>query len=248
MIQDILFSTRISIITATLLYTSYLDWRYREIDDRIWIISGTLLTILTVLDLTMDWSIDKLFLSLLSIGFSSGLAFAFYFFGLYGGADAKAISVISLGMPIYYSPRGLHPFTGLASLTNGLIFSLTLPLILLAYNIIQMIKGRKIFEGFEHESIIKRIFAVLFGVRLRNAKSRKFWFMMEEEVEGIRRFKFNLFSLELSEIDRDDVWVTPGIPLLIFITAGFLYYIFIGDISHSIIKSILALLNIRIIP
>ncbi|MEN2974246.1 MAG: A24 family peptidase C-terminal domain-containing protein [Candidatus Caldarchaeales archaeon] len=247
MIQEILLLTRISILSATLFYTSYLDWRYREVSDSVWIISGSLVTALTIVDLALDWSMTKLLLSLLSIGLSTGLAFGFYFFGLYGGADAKAIFIISLGIPLYWSSRGLHPFTGLASLTNGLILSLIIPIVMLAYNIIQIIGGRKVFEGFEHESMMRRLAAVVLGVRLKNAKNRKFWFMMEEEVEGIRRFRFNLFSLELADIERDDVWVTPGIPLLIFITSGFLYYLFLGDLSYHVIRGILSFLGLGVI-
>jgi preflagellin peptidase FlaK len=244
MLQGYLLIARISLISATLLYTSYLDWKYREVDDKAWIISGVLATVLTVFDLALRWSIDRLFFSILSIGLSSGLAFGFYLLGLYGGADAKAILIISLGLPLHQPDRSLHPFTGLATLTNGLIFSLILPLTILIYNLAQLIKKRDIFEGFHHESTIRKFFALMFGVRLKNARNRKFWFLMEE-VDHTRRFKFGLFSLELSEIDRDDVWATPGIPLLIFITAGFLYYILLGDVSYTFFRTLLQTPNLR---
>ncbi|MCL7396241.1 MAG: prepilin peptidase [Thaumarchaeota archaeon] len=244
MLQESLLITRISLVSATLLYTSYLDWKYREVDDKAWIISGVLATILTVFDLAHRWSMDKLLLSILSIGFSSSLAFGFYFLGLYGGADAKAILIVSLGLPLHQTDRSLHPFTGLATLTNGLIFSLILPLTILIYNLTQLIKKRDIFEGFHHESTIRKLLALMFGVRLKNARNRRFWFLMEE-ADHTRRFKFGLFSLELSEIDRDDVWATPGIPLIIFITAGFLYYILLGDISYTFFRTLLQILNLR---
>lgn len=243
MLQESLLFIRISLISGTLLYTSYLDWKYREVDDKVWIISGVLAVALMVFDLAYGWSMDKLFLSMLSVGFSSGLAFGFYFLGLYGGADAKSILIISLGLPLYQPERSLHPFTGLATLTNGLILSLILPLILLIYNLTQVIKKRDIFEGFHHESIVRKFLALIFGVRLKNARNRRFWFLMEE-ANHIRRFKFGLFSLELSEIDRDDVWVTPGIPLLIFITAGFLYYILLGDITYTFFKTLFHILTL----
>jgi preflagellin peptidase FlaK len=244
MLQESLLITRISLVSATLLYTSYLDWKYREVDDKVWIISGVLATVLTVFDLAYKWTMDKLLLSILSIGFSSGLAFGFYFLGLYGGADAKAILIVSLGLPLHQPDRSLHPFTGLATLTNGLIFSLILPLTILIYNLTQLIRKRDIFEGFHHESTIRKFFALMFGVRLKNTRNRKFWFLMEE-ADHTRRFKFGLFSPELSEIDRDDVWATPGIPLLIFITAGFLYYIFLGDISYTFFRTLLQTPNLR---
>lgn len=242
MLREVLSIIRVSLISTTLFYTSYLDWKYREIKDIVWIVSGTIALALTAFDLAYEWSTDNLFLSLLSIGFSAGLAFAFYFLGLYGGADAKAILVISIGLPLYPSARSLHPFTGLASLINGLLFSLILPICILLYNLTQLIKGERIFEGFQHEKLMRKIFALFFGVRLKNARDKKYWFLMEE-YNGIRKFKFGLFSLELSEIDRDDVWVTPGIPLLIFITMGFLYYVFVGDLSYAFFKTLFKTLN-----
>lgn len=245
MIVEILLLARISLISATLLYTSYLDWKYREVDDKVWILSGILATALTTLDIVYGLSMDKLILSLLSIGFSSGLAFGFYFLGLYGGADAKAILLVSIGLPLYQQGRSMHPFTGLSTLINGLLFSLILPLTILTYNLTQLIKGRNIFEGFDHESRLRKFFALIFGVRLRDAKNKRFWFIMEEK-NHVRRFKFGLFSLELSEIDRDDVWATPGIPLLIFITAGFIYYIFLGDLSYTFFKTLFQAMNLKI--
>ena len=172
------------------------------------------------------------------------MAFGFYFLGFYGGADAKAILLVSIGLPLYQG-RSIHPFTGLSTLTNGLLFSLILPLAILIYNLTQLIRGRNIFEGFDCESHLRKFLALFFGVRLKNAKNKKFWFIMEEK-NHVRRFKFGLFSLELSEIDRDDVWATPGIPLLIFITAGFIHYIFLGDLSYTFFKTLFQAMNLKI--
>jgi len=235
--QQVLQLIRISIISTTLLYSSYLDWKFREVDDRVWMLSGSILLVLTILDLVFfNLTLEYVYVCLLSIGLSSGLAFLFYFLGFYGGADAKAILVVSLGLPVYKHQNQIHPFTGLSTLSNGLILSLTLPLCLACYNLYQLSRGNKIFEGFEHENVLRKFLALMFGVRLKRSKGRKFWFMMEEEKDSVRRFKFNLFSLDLNAIDRDDVWVTPGIPLLIFITAGFIYYIILGDITYYFFK------------
>lgn len=237
MFQQVIQLIRIGAILTTLLYSSYLDWKFREVDDRVWAVSGSILLILTILDLALFNPIPEgISTYLISIGLSSGLAFLFYFLGFYGGADAKAIFVVSLGLPVYKHPNTIHPFTGLSTLSNGLILSLILPLCLACYNLYQISRGRKIFEGFEHENVLRKILALMFGVRLERTRGRKFWFMMEEEKNSIRRFKFNLFSLDLNVIDRDDVWVTPGIPLLIFITAGFIYYVTLGDITYYFFK------------
>ena len=84
---------------------------------------------------------------------------------------------------------------------------------------------------------------MLFGVRIKNARSRKFWFPLETEKNGRRTFNFKLLSIELEEPTRDDCWATPGIPLLIFITLGFLSYILVGDLIRLIYEFI-----VRIAP
>lgn len=239
MLEEVLTPIRIGVVTAGLLYASYRDWASREVDDWIWIICGAAGVILTGLDLVSWWGLDRLILALISIALSAGLAFAFYFFGFYGGADAKAIAVVSIALPIYSPPARIHPFTGLASLSNGLLFSLLILLIFLAWNLIALARGERIFEGFEHEKRIKKLAAMLFGVRSRNARRRKFWFPLETERDGKRYFNFNVFSLELDEIQRDDCWITPGLPLLISITAGFIFYVLVGDILALILQLIL---------
>lgn len=226
---------RIIVISAGMVYASYRDWVSREVEDIVWIVCGIVGGALTIIDLLMWWSINLFILYAFSIILASGLAFAFYYFGLYGGADAKAIVVISISLPLYYSPHVIHPFTGLASLSNGLLLSLMLLLGMFLWNVLALLGGEKLFKDFEHEGVLRKIAAMFLGIRVKNARGKKFWFLMEGEREGKRVFDFNLFGLELKEATRDDCWMTPGIPLLIFIAAGFLIYVMVGDFLYFII-------------
>ena len=229
---------RIIIIACGMIYASYEDWIKREVDDEVWILCGAAGGILTAVDLLMKWNLNLFIAAGISIALSAGLAIAFYYFGLYGGADAKAIIMISLALPIYYAPKSVHPFTGLASLSNGLLLSLGLLIALFLWNLQAIIRGKKIFEGFEHEKTIRKIAAMFLGVRVKNAREKKFWFPLEEEKNGKRFFKFGLFELEFEEAKRDDCWITPGIPLLIFITGGFIAYILVGDFLRLILDAL----------
>jgi len=229
---------RIAVIAAGMFYASYEDWVRREVDDKVWIVCGAIGGALTALDLASRWSLSLLTASAISIAISSGLAMALYYLGLYGGADAKAVMTISLGLPIYHAPRILHPFTGLASLSNGLLLSLGLLIAFFFWNLQELARGRRIFEGLEHEGAVRKLMAMFLGVRVRNARRRRFWFPLEEERDGRRFFKFGLFELELREVEWDDCWLTPGIPLLIFITGGFLVYILAGDLLRFIIDAL----------
>ena len=237
LMSSLLDFSRIGVVSATMLYASYRDWVDREVDDWVWLVGGGVGAALTALDLILYWNMAKLIFSLISIALTSGLAFAFYFFGLYGGADAKAVAVISISLPLYYVERSFHPFTGLASLSNGLLVSLILPISMLVYNLTQVMKGRKLFKDFEHEGAWRKLLALFLGTRVVNSRGKEFWFSMEEEREGKRYFSFNVLSVELEKI-RDDMWATPGIPLLIFITVGFLLYITYGDLIYLIISLI----------
>jgi len=239
LLEEPLTPIRIGVVMAGLFYASYKDWVSREVDDWVWVICGAAGAILTGLDMASWWSLDRLIQVLISIALSAGLAFAFYFFGFYGGADAKAIAIISIGLPIYSPPFKMHPFTGLASLSNGLLFSLLILPIFLAWNLIALARGEGIFEGFEHEKRMRKLAAMLFGIRSRNARRRRFWFPLETERDGRRYFNFNILGLELEEIQRDDCWITPGLPLLISITAGFIFYVLVGDVLALILQLIL---------
>ena len=98
-------------------------------------------------------------------------------------------------------------------------------------------RGEKVFEGFEHEGKLRKLAAMLFGVRIKNARSRRFWFPLETEKDGKRTFDFKFLSIEFEEPMRDDCWATPGIPLLIFITIGFMAYILMGDLLGLILRA-----------
>ena len=230
----ILDAMRVALISATMIYSSYSDWISREVDDKVWIVSGIVGGILTTLDLVLIWSFRYLTLTLISIAIGCILAYAFYYFGFYGGADAKAIMVISISLPLYYPPMRLHPFTGLASLSNGLLLSLIIPISMLILNLSTILRGEKIFEGFEHESKIRKLAAIFLGMKVKDARRRRFWLPLEEERNGRRYFSFNILTFELKKPERDDCWVTPGLPLLLFITAGFLTFILLGDVIYII--------------
>lgn len=230
---------RVATIALTLMCASYFDWRFREIDDRLWIVSGVIGAILTTMGILIGVSWEKIILIAASIGVTSAAALGLYYANLYGGADAKALIVISVIMPIRLPDFPIHPFTALYSFTNGLIISVVLPIFFLFYNATRILKGERVFEGFEGESTIRKIFACLIGTLCRDAKQKRFWSPMERRVDGKRKFYFSPFIDVDVEIDRDVMWMTPGIPLLIFITAGFVVSLFFGDIVGCIVRVIL---------
>ncbi|BAJ50223.1 archaeal preflagellin peptidase FlaK [Candidatus Caldarchaeum subterraneum] len=226
-----------AIVSLTLLYSSYLDIKKREVDDIVWVIPsilGLLLNLYTVYVVGFDYLVRYGAAVLVS----AGVGFALYFAGLYGGADAKALVTIALVQPFSYTGLQLHGVTSLTVLTNGMIFSLSLPVFFMAFNSYRLLRGEKIFSGFDGEKSLRKLAALFLGTRMRNAAGKNFWGVIESIENGVRRFRFNIGIEELEKVDRDDVWVTPGIPLLVFFTVGYFFNLFAGEVMAYLFRSL----------
>ncbi|MCS7135859.1 MAG: prepilin peptidase [Nitrososphaerota archaeon] len=221
---------RIALILAMMCYASYSDLRFREVSDKLWLIFGIIGAIITTYDFVTAGLSDYTFLGLISIGVSAAVSFGLYYAKLYGGADAKALTVISVIMPIYWPVAAIHPFTAIYTFMNGLLISAALPIGFAVYNFIRVLKGDNIFEGLEHEPIWRKILACFLGTLFYDVKAKKFWMPMEIVSEGRRRFTFSIIVDVESQVDGDRAWLTPGIPLLVFITSGFVVSVFYGDL------------------
>jgi preflagellin peptidase FlaK len=227
-----------------LIITSILDLKYREVGYKYWITFSSIGAITLLYEIVTNnlfnfYSILSYFI--IPIVISSLIALAVYWFGFYGGADALAIISITITMPTYSSPHiGIHNFTGIVTLTNSIILTLTLPLTLVVINISKVLKGENIFKGFEEENKLKKLVAFFLGYRAR--KVPKFSFAIEEYINGKKRFKFSVFGWSDEYAVGEDVWITPGIPLLIFITIGFIVAVFWGDIIFYLMRILFSLL------
>jgi len=88
-------------VAVTLLFfvvSSILDLRSREVDDRVWLAYGPIGLALTVLTLIVDPS--RVTFTILSAVIACAIAFGLFYFGLFGGADAKAIMCLGLTVPL----------------------------------------------------------------------------------------------------------------------------------------------------
>ncbi|GBC75657.1 hypothetical protein HRbin06_00977 [archaeon HR06] len=204
-----------------LLYTSFLDVKKREVEDKVWII-------FSLIGIILNYSQYEIISYLFSLGITAAISFSLYFLGFYGGADAKALITLSFILPYYPANYSFHTIAPIITLTNGIFITLTLPLSFILINTLKIIRGEKIFEGFEEEGKLKKLIAIILG--FRSKKVRKFMFPLEKEEEGKRRFDFKLLGWYNDYVQEEDKWVTPAIPLLVFISLGFLFMILFGDI------------------
>ncbi len=220
-----------------LLLTSYLDLKKREVEDKVWVIFGIIGLVLQVYEVANGQT--NLVQLLIGVGLGALVGMGLYFFGFYGGADGKALVVLGLLVPHFVPRVGLYSVAPLMILTNGVLISILLPLGLLIYNISMVLKKKPIFEGFD-EPLYRKVLASLLGYR-QTGKPRDFQFSMEKTVPssepgGKETKKFD-FSLMRDDFEtKGDTWVTPGIPLLVFFTAGYFFLLFYGDLVIGLIQ------------
>jgi len=211
----------IGIALTMLIVGSIIDVWKREIHDYYWIGFGVLgfLFVCISADLTSN---------LLTIGFAliiAPFAILMWRLGLFGGADAFALIAIAVIAPL--ATISENPITPFTTLSNAAILFVVPFLINISRNIIAQIKGENIFEGFD-ESTGKKIAASLMGYK---AKNPKFGFAIEKTKKGKKKFNLALHHAENQEFcTKPNTWITPGVPYLLLITAGFIIQIFYGDI------------------
>lgn len=229
---------RLILLLGTLLYGSYYDWKSREVSDYVWIIPSAVGILLQVYEIALLGHILEVYLTAFSIALTSAAALAFYKLGFFGGADAKALIAVSLILPTYTSSYSIHPFASLTVLTNGVVLTVSLPLAYALRNLASIASGTRVFRGFESEPLWKKTLVCFLGYRLKQAKPANFMFSLEKEVDGRKVFLISLLKDD-EFASGEDIWVTPGIPLLLFFTAGFILMVLQGDIIALLLNFLL---------
>lgn len=219
---------RIVIALAMLGLASVIDLKKRVINDKLWIC-------FSVLSLLLLFAGPNIWNELKIIGLSliiSPIALILWRFGIFGGADALCLIVLASLAPMSNVNQGqVSPFTTLSNASILTVFPL---FINLGRNIVKMIQGNDIFDSI-HESKLKKILAMFLGYRSKNPKHG---FSIEQIIDGKRHLNFSLKHAEKSSFCYDsDVWVTPGLPYVLYITGGFIIQVVYGDLILGIIHS-----------
>jgi preflagellin peptidase FlaK len=239
------------------------DFKSREVDDKVWVAYAPIGGALTVGRLIADPSI--LLIMGVSAGLAVLVAIGLFYCGLTGGADAKAIMCLGISLPtpptVWQPLIGfVHPFFPIVVVMMGFICSGLTVAWFGARNFRTYItKGRGMFDGLEHESRMRKAFAFFtaYPTQFSTLKSKFYLYPVEEVVRSYGngaayiRFKFFLdaetdrdqlissFTDGISQIGfRGLVWVTPGLPMLIFILIGLAVALVIGDpVSTTIVRA-----------
>jgi preflagellin peptidase FlaK len=194
----------------------------------------------------------------------SVLALAVFYAGGFGGADAKALMCIALALPVYPGyllpqPIGLFsPLFPLTIFTNSVLLGALSVFYALIRNLIWKTRNKgNLFNGLETESFGHKILALISGYKVNLSKLKAGHLYPLEDVEvsddGEAKRKLMVFPKDEEKEEiisriienkkekrlEDGVWVTPGLPLLIFITAGLMVALAYGDIIWILLGTLL---------
>jgi archaeal preflagellin peptidase FlaK len=228
MLESLIDLNHIRIIAAFAMlgYASYTDVTKREISDYVWIVFGALAVLLLFFEPQLSDALTNIGVSLII----APIVLIIWRLGMFGGADAFAIIVLAILVPqITITDSMITPFT---VLTNAVIISIVPFFVNLIRNLIAIANRTDIFEGFS-ETRKKRIIALFVGYR---AKKPKYGFSIEKKVGKHKKLNLVMHHAEYAEFcNTPNTWITPGIPYMLFITAGFIFQLFYGDIIFNLI-------------
>ena len=259
---ELLEGSCILLSLAFLVYASWGDFKTREVDNKVWAIFAPLAFLLTALHYILLPE-DLFYSYVLPFIVAFALSLVVFYAGGFGGADAKALICLSLALPQYpryflESPIGYLPLLFPLSVFINSVFlaSFSVVYVLLRNFLWKYRNNKKMFEGFEKESLGHKILVLLSGYKVNIAElEKKNYLYPLEDLDARTEKKKKLIAIpkdderekivsRLLEAKRDgqiqdDVWATPGLPMLVFITAGLVVALVFGDILWTILYSIL---------
>jgi preflagellin peptidase FlaK len=230
-----------------MIYACYSDLKKRRVTNRLWLLMIVVGTPIAIYNVIIQ-GIPFLIHFSASVLFTFILVYLFYRLRLFGGADAKcliALSVLSPEQPALASVYPgfaanhalmLFPFA-ITTLLNGAIFSLCIPICLFVYNLLTLsseeLRGNPRMAFIGYKLHIESLF---------NAKHMRLIHRYEEEEGEIKRiFSFGGVEIDTEVVEElktyhargkieEKVWVTPELPFILFITAGFFTALLYGNL------------------
>jgi len=235
---------KLLLIGAALAIGSWQDIKTREIDDRLWVVAGIAGGLLTVAEIATTPAYP-LVLAGFSILLTAVMAFGIYFLGLYGGADAKALLVIALAMPLNtFAAAAALPIFPLSVFGNSLVISLMIIPACLIANALRGGRG-SLFAGVK-ASTLKKVAALFTGIKVSPETAKSVHFNLIEWPLPSGGSELKLFH-KVEEVDESkrfvagakSVWVTVAIPMIVFFLGGFILAALGIDILIGLITLIL---------
>ena len=267
--NEILEGARVSLCLSFLIYASWSDYKTREVSNMVWMLLAPLAFTLTFLEIYICYEFSQLPSYGICFGLTATFAVVLFYSGGFGGADAKALMCLALALPFFpesllkplseISPI-LQAFFPITVFSNSVLLAAATAVYIFLRNVFWHKRtGRKLFEeGYQNESLGRKILILITGYKVSTNKLKEKWHLypLEDTEENPEKgFKRKLVLIPKDEdrnmiVERltkaveagkiqDTVWATPGLPMLIFITAGLIIALFFGDIVWTCIRLLL---------
>lgn len=234
---------------SCLIYASLTDFKMRSVPNELWLLMIAVGIPFASYNLFI-YRIPFLIPFSFSLLFTFALSYLFFRLNLFGGADAKSLICISLLIPTHpdfyllshrfpflSTNTGIFPFA-ISTLLNATILSLIVPLTLFFYNLWKL--------RLRPEELKKNIGCMFIGYQLHidalsKEKHTRLVHLYEEEAGNLKRkFIFGGVEIDKGEVEKlknyatdgridEEVWVTPNLPFMLFITFGFVISILYGN-------------------
>jgi preflagellin peptidase FlaK len=233
--------TRLAVGIAILSYASYTDIKTRRASNMLWVIMGVAGGILLIIQyFTIGFGDKTMYLVFIPIMIVL-VYFLFQMRLIFGGADAKALMALAILVPlppiinsIPLWKNSIMPAPWII-FSNSVVLFLFIPLSLLIFNAVK----RNIEFPY-----------CLLGYKMTIEKAKeKFVWPLEKIKDGKRKFMYMPKDFdtqkELEEFEKrgmNEIWVTPKIPFMIPLLAGFIASFILGDILFYLINAIRSML------
>jgi len=261
-LTEALDGVRILLCLAFFIYASWSDLEKREVSNKVWAVLAPLAFTLTFSQFYL-FAPDTLLIYAFSFMVTSVVSVALFYAGAFGGADAKALICLSLALPHpvhLFQPIGfVPPLFPISVFTNAVLLAASTVLYAVGRNLLWKRRtGRQLFEGFEAQSMGRKALAFLCGYKadIKGLERRKHFYPLEDVTvteAGETERRLLMFPSEEKKAEivgrildarekgklQGNVWVTPGLPLLVFITAGLIIALTLGDIIWIMLSLIL---------
>jgi preflagellin peptidase FlaK len=271
----LLEAARTTLSLLFLFYSSWSDYRTREVSNTVWIVFAPLAFVLTFVQVYVYEPSWLVFYGV-SFGLTAVFSIVLFYAGGFGGADAKALMCLALALPFYPSnliPSGLFasvvgensPITlvlfPVTVFSNAVLFAAATAVYIFFRNVFWRLRtGMKLFEGGqEKESFGKKALVLLTGYKMSIGKVKEKWHLYPlEDVEETSTGEFirklvvvpkdetreamlqRLDKAVKTEAIQDSIIATPGLPMLIFVTAGLVMALLLGDVVWICVRLFLA--------
>jgi preflagellin peptidase FlaK len=261
--NEVLEGARVLLCLFIFAYASWRDLKTREVSNKVWAVMAPLALALTLFQFVF-FNPESLPFYAISSAITAALSIALFYVGAFGGADAKALICLALALPIYpenllkFNVPRVSPIFPLTVFSNAVLLAALSVVYAMLRNLSWRLRtGKKLFEGFENESFWRRIVAFLTGYKVNMADLEKGYMYPLEDVTTKEKGDVERKLLVLPKDEERDtiigrishaiqegklpneVWATLGLPLLVFVTLGFIVSLILGDLIWVLLSLVL---------